>query len=82
MEIAAFVISIFALIIALLGLGLAMRSLYLIGVNSGLDKQFRQQFRSVIPTLRRIGYQTDISYTGFRSFDRPSAGGMILHSGG
>ena len=43
MEIAAFVISIFALIIALLGLGLAMRSLYLIGVNSGLDKQFESQ---------------------------------------
>lgn len=40
MEIAAFTISIFALVIGLLALGLAMRALYIIGVNAGLDKQF------------------------------------------
>lgn len=40
MEIAAFTISIFALLIGLLALGLAMRALYIIGVNAGLDKQF------------------------------------------
>ena len=40
MEIAAFVISIFALLIGLIALGLAMRALYIIGVNAGLDKQF------------------------------------------
>ena len=43
MEIAAFVISIFALIIGLLALGLAMRALYIIGVDAGLDKQFNPE---------------------------------------
>ena len=40
MEVAAFVISIFALVFALIGMGLAMRALYILGVNAGLDKQF------------------------------------------
>ena len=43
MEIAAFTISIFALVIGLLALGLAMRALYIIGVNAGLDKQFEAE---------------------------------------
>ena len=38
MDVAAFVLSILALLFALLGLGLSMRALYIIGVNSGLAK--------------------------------------------
>ena len=37
MEVAAFVISIFALVFALIGMGLAMRALYILGVHAGLD---------------------------------------------
>ena len=40
MEVAAFILSIFALIFALIGVGLSMRALYIIGVNAGLDKKF------------------------------------------
>ena len=40
MDVAAFVLSIFALIFALIGVGLAMRALYIIGINAGLDKKF------------------------------------------
>ena len=43
MEVAAFVISIFALVFALIGMGLAMRALYILGVNAGLDKQFEEK---------------------------------------
>jgi len=42
-EVAAFVISIFALVFALIGMGLAMRALYILGVNAGLDKQFEEK---------------------------------------
>ena len=38
MDVAAFVLSILALLFAMLGLGLSMRALYIIGVNSGLAK--------------------------------------------
>ena len=50
MEIAAFIISIFALIIGVLALVLSMRALYIIGVNAGLDKQFDPQANTVPPT--------------------------------
>ena len=40
MDVAALVIAIFALVFSLLGLGLAMRALYILGVNAGLDKKF------------------------------------------
>ena len=42
MDVAAFIISIFALVFALIGMGLAMRALYIIGVNAGLAKQFEE----------------------------------------
>ena len=40
MDVAALILSIFALIFALIGVGLSMRALYIIGVNAGLDKQY------------------------------------------
>ena len=43
MEVAGFIISIFALVIGILALVLSMRALYIIGVNAGLDKQFEPQ---------------------------------------
>ena len=43
MDIAAFIIAIFALVFALIGMGLAMRALYILGVNAGLDKQFEEK---------------------------------------
>ena len=39
MDIAGFVVAIFALIFSIAALGLAMRALYIIGVNAGLDKK-------------------------------------------
>ena len=47
MEIAGFIISIFALVIGILALVLSMRALYIIGVNAGLDKQFDPQAKTV-----------------------------------
>ena len=48
MDVAAFVLSILALLFALLGLGLSMRALYIIGVNSGLQnlKKIRKKPQS------------------------------------
>ena len=42
MDVAGFVIAIFALIFSIIALGLAMRALYIIGVNAGLDKKVSQ----------------------------------------
>ena len=42
MDVAGFVIAIFALIFSIIALGLAMRALYIIGVNAGLDKKVVQ----------------------------------------
>ena len=42
MDVAGFVIAIFALIFSIIALGLAMRALYIIGVNAGLDKKVRK----------------------------------------
>ena len=42
MDVAGFVIAIFALIFSIIALGLAMRALYIIGVNAGLDKKVIQ----------------------------------------
>ena len=42
MDVAALVIAIFALVFSLLGLGLAMRALYILGVNAGLDKNYKK----------------------------------------
>ena len=42
MDVAGFVIAIFALIFSIIALGLAMRALYIIGVNAGLDKKIIQ----------------------------------------
>ena len=43
MDVAALILSIFALIFALIGVGLSMRALYIIGVNAGLDKKYDTQ---------------------------------------
>ncbi len=43
MDVAALILSIFALIFALIGVGLSMRALYIIGVNAGLDKKYDAQ---------------------------------------
>ena len=71
MEIAAFTISIFALVIGLLALGLAMRALYIIGVNAGLDKQF-----DVEPT------QTQAPVTIKKEFKQPlrKEGNKIIYN--
>ena len=42
MDVAGFVIAIFALIFAIIALGLAMRALYIIGINAGLDQKVAQ----------------------------------------
>ncbi len=47
MDVAAFVLSIFALIFALIGVGLAMRALYIIGINAGLDKKFDSKTNTI-----------------------------------
>jgi len=46
-DVAAFVLSIFALIFALIGVGLAMRALYIIGINAGLDKKFDSKTNTI-----------------------------------
>ena len=51
MDIAAFVISLFALLFAIIGVGLAMRALYLIGINAGLDKTIQNQSK---PTQQKV----------------------------
>ena len=51
MDVAALVIAIFALVFSLLGLGLAMRALYILGVNAGLDKKFETH---PTPTEKKI----------------------------
>ena len=48
MDVAAFVLSILALLFALLGLGLSMRALYIIGVNSGLAKPQENKEKTTI----------------------------------
>ena len=57
MEVAGFIISIFALIIGILALVLSMRALYIIGVNAGLDKQFDPQANTV-PTPNEVKIET------------------------
>lgn len=51
MDIAAFVISLFALLFAIIGVGLAMRALYLIGINAGLDKTIQNNSK---PTQQKV----------------------------
>ena len=57
MEVAGFIISIFALVIGILALVLSMRALYIIGVNAGLDKQFDPQANTV-PTPNEVKIET------------------------
>ena len=57
MEVAGFIISIFALVIGILALVLSMRALYIIGVNAGLDKQFDPQANTV-PTSNEVKIET------------------------
>ena len=65
MEVAAFVISIFALIFALLGMGLAMRALYIIGVNAGLDKRFEEIPKSTpVAAKKEKGFKKPIRVEG------------------
>ena len=54
MDVAAFVLSILALLFALLGLGLSMRALYIIGVNSGLAKPQENKEKTTIQTPKKI----------------------------
>ena len=51
MDIAAFVISLFALLFAIIGVGLSMRALYLIGINAGLDKTIQNHSK---PTQEKV----------------------------
>ena len=57
MEVAGFIISIFALVIGILALVLSMRALYIIGVNAGLDKQFDPKANTV-PTPSVVKIET------------------------
>ena len=54
MDVAAFVLSILALLFALLGLGLSMRALYIIGVNSGLAKPQENKEKTTIQTPKKF----------------------------
>ena len=54
MDVAAFVLSILALLFALLGLGLSMRALYIIGVNSGLAKPQENKEKPTIQTPKKF----------------------------
>jgi len=51
--IAALVLSIFALIFALIGVALSMRALYIIGVNAGLDKKLTPQPTELSKTIKQ-----------------------------
>ena len=57
MEVAGFIIAIFALVIGILALVLSMRALYIIGVNAGLDKQFDPKSNTV-PTPAEVKIDT------------------------
>ena len=52
MDVAAFIIAIFALVFALIGMGLAMRALYILGVNAGLHKQFEEKPAPTPPVVK------------------------------
>ena len=54
MDVAAFVLSILALLFALLGLGQSMRALYIIGVNSGLAKPQEKKEKTTIQTSKKF----------------------------
>ena len=54
MDVVAFVLSILALLFALLGLGLSMRALYIIGVNSGLAKPQENKEKTTIQTPKNL----------------------------